>query len=69
MQKWYVIASNEEKYLWLSYLEVKPGGEIEFDWIDNILIAYASDSYEETEKFAKDYFKNNNNWYIKSYTI
>lgn len=57
---------NKEIYLKCSDKETK-SHKILMEWTEDINEAMATFSYSETEECAKNYFKNYNKWYIKSY--
>lgn len=69
-QELYVIATkgrnNKEIYLKCSDEETT-NDTILMKWTTDIEESYADFEYSNIEKFAKNYFKNFNKWYIKKW--
>lgn len=56
--------NNTEVYLKCDETEVN---RISMKWTTDINESYADFNYSDIEKFAKNYFKNYNKWYIKKW--
>ena len=68
-ERLYVIATkgrnNKEIYLKCSDKEIN--NKIIMNWSEDLEESYADYDYSRIEKFAKEYFKNYNKWYIKEW--